>query len=66
LLWSQIPIIMPILCEQVPKDVKIVDAAIWTQNKPLKFRLGLPYYPSKYTISRRISSSGRLGFNAIT
>jgi len=55
-----------ILCEQVPKDVKIVDAAIWTQNKPLKFRLGLPYYPSKYTISRRISSSGRLGFNAIT
>jgi FkbM family methyltransferase len=49
-----------ILRERVPKDVKIVNAAIWTENGALKFRLGNPHYPSKYTISRRISMSSSL------
>jgi len=48
-----------ILCEQVPKDVKIVNAAIWTENKALKFRLGAPK-STKHKISGRISDSGSL------
>jgi len=49
-----------VLREQIPKDVKIVNVAIWTENKALKFRLGRPHYSTKHKISSRISDAGSL------